>query len=405
MIKGEVLTMNSSRKKSLIKILITCLTVLMIFSLFIHNTYGTAEDFFDLNNLDEREEGFYVVKNEEDERDILRTARLLHVGDEYIDMHNRHFRVVRITDDIAWARMIEESDSEASVSITLPLNIFGRGAADDEHKDHATPVEADEQKIAVYHSHGAESYVPSDGEESIDEGGGILEVGRVFTESLEEQGFEVIHSTETHVPHDAGAYQRSRRTKEELMKDNVDIFFDVHRDAVPEEEYLEEVEGQERVQVLLVLGRQNQNAANNEQFAEELKAAADEESPGLVKGILMANGSYNQDMSARSVLLEIGGHENEREQAEESAAIFAGVVGDYFGAAGAPGEGVAAGRGATITGEGGIAATSALLFLFIVIGGAFIFLLISAGSWEEAVTRLKNFFTREFADVLGRKKE
>ncbi len=157
--------------------------------------------------------------------------------------------------------------------------------------------------------------------------------GNSFTRELEDRHINVIHSTNTHVPHDAGAYHRSRRTMEEMAKEEPIAFFDIHRDAVPPQEYIEQVAGDNKVQLLLVLGRQNQNISNNLRFAELLKAEADKKYPGLVKGILKAQGNYNQDMSPpRSLLLEIGAHENRREGAEETAQLFAGVIADYFGA-------------------------------------------------------------------------
>ena len=75
----------------------------------------------------------------------------------------------------------------------------------------------------MYHSHGAESYVPSDGTESDPDGGGILDVGVSFVNALEDKGLNVVHNEDTHVPHDAGAYYRSRRTVEDLLTEGVDV--------------------------------------------------------------------------------------------------------------------------------------------------------------------------------------
>ena len=367
-----------------------------------------VSEFWEMHNLDEKEKGFFVVKNVEDEREIFRTARVLHVGDEYIDQNNRHFRIVNVTDDVAWAELINNQAASNQV-ITLLEYFRTTNVPQEEYSlESNIPTVTGNTKLAVYHSHGAEAYEPSDGEDFIEEGGGIIKVGKRFAHALEEEGFEVIHSTKTHVPHDAGAYARSRRTKEELIKEDPGALFDVHRDAVPAEEYLEEVEGEEMVQVLLVVGRQNQNVSNNMQFAEELKATADEKYPGLVKGILKAQGSYNQDLSPRSILLEIGGNENKREDAEDSAEVFAGVVGGYVGGSpgGAEGGEAAPGR-STVAGEGGIAAAAALWFVVIVVVAALIFVVISAGGWENAKKRIRHFFTREFADILngGKKKK
>ncbi len=391
-----------NKYRNLIRFLLAWTVIIMIFSLYMHSSLPAAERYFDQLNLDERQEGYFVVKNEADERIILTTARILHIGDEYIDTSNLHYRIVRITDDIAWARLVKDKKS-----FSLPLRLTGRGAEDNHlREEDVAPVESSRpKKIAVYHSHGAESYVPSDGTETIDTGGGVIEVGNSFTRELEDRHINVIHSTNTHVPHDAGAYHRSRRTMEEMAKEEPIAFFDIHRDAVPPQEYIEQVAGDNKVQLLLVLGRQNQNISNNLRFAELLKAEADKKYPGLVKGILKAQGNYNQDMSPRSLLLEIGAHENRREGAEETAQLFAGVIADYFGATEGRERTDVAGQRYTVAGEGGISAVSALWFLIIAALGAFVFLLISAGSWEEAMSRLRQFFSREFADVWGRRKE
>ncbi len=192
---------------------------------------------------------------------------------------------------------------------------------------------------------------------------------------------------ETHVPHDAGAYNRSRRTATKLVSDNLDAVFDVHRDAVPREEYDRDIEGRDLVQIMMVIGHQNQNMSSNKSFAEELKKVADANHPGLIKGILVARGNFNQDLSPRAMLIEVGAHTNSRQQAEESVALFADVVSNYLYAQ----------QGQT--GGGGIAAKSAVRLVIALALAIFIYLLISAGSWAEAREKVVSFFTREFGDL------
>ena len=344
-------------------------------------------EFFELLNLCERQDGKYYTVVDQQGNVIMRTARHLHKGDQYICGENKHYEIYKVVDDIVYAREIEESASLLSLDqIQISLDNF--------IPSFKLPVQQDggDKTVGVLHSHGAESYVPSDGEESIEEGGGILQVGDSFTAALEEKGVEVIHSKETHVPHDSGAYNRSRRTKEEIMKENPDAVFDVHRDAVPADEYLEKIEGEERVQVLLIVGRQNQNFENNKEFAEGLKEVADEKCPNLVKGILMAEGSYNQDLSGRSLLLEVGAHENSREDAEESIALFADVADSFIYGGAAPGG---------VPGEGEIAAGRVLGLIALAVLGVAAYLLISTGSFEELKAKVKQFTQKEFTNFLG----
>ena len=361
-----------------------------------------SRDFFELFNLDEAAEGKYYTMIDDNDNRILRTARHIHVGDRFICGKNKMYEVHTVTDYTARAREIERTQAESGTlrevfsgigqrffTFNVPA-LFQREQNDQENR-----------VIGIYHSHGAESYVPSDGTESIPEGGGILDVGRSLASALEEKGIQVIHSEEPHVPHDSGAYMRSRRTAEELLQEGPDALFDVHRDAVPPEEYLEEIEGKERVQVLMVVGRQNQNSASNQQFAEGLKASADELYPNLTKGILMAQGSYNQDLTPRAMLLEVGAHENEKEGAEESIALFAGVIDNYL-------YGTEQGREQiglspdTRGGPGGTAVTRVIGLILLVVAAAAAYLFISTENLEELKAKLKDFTTKEFRDIAGR---
>ena len=338
---------------------------------------ATGTDYFDLQHRDERTTGDFSIKDEATGRVILTTARVLHEGDQYIDSGNECYLVTRIEQDTAWARIRRGEEGGE----TLEGQAGGTGTA--------IPERQEKEAVGIYHSHGAESYVPSDGTDSNDTGGGIIEVGRSFQEALRNRGITVKHVQETHVPHDAGAYNRSRRTAINLVEDNLDAIFDVHRDAVPAEAYDRDIDGRELVQIMMVIGRQNQNMGNNKSFAEGLKQVADSNHPGLIKGILLAHGNYNQDLSPRSILLEVGGHENSRRQAEQSIALFADVVDTYLYAQ----QGRARG--------GGIAFQGTLKLLIALLLALFIYMLISAGSWKEMKRKVFSFFQREFAD-LGR---
>jgi stage II sporulation protein P len=328
------------------------------------------------------------MKDLDDDSVIMKTARMIHVDDEYITGNNTHYIVERVEGNTAWARSL--GDIDLSEPPDVLGGVFRSGMLSE-------PVQAGNTDLtfAVYHSHGAEAYVPSDGTESIDEGGGILNVGESFARALEDNGLEVKHSTETHVPHDAGAYNRSRRTVEEMMRNNADVFFDIHRDAVPAEEYLAAVDSEELVQIQFVVGRQNQNVEVNRQFAESLKNATDQLHPGLIKGIFMARGSYNQDITPLALLLEVGTHENTREGAEESVALFAEAVNYYF--AGPEAERA---RGAV----GGTALRTILWVILIALLAAGAYLIISTGSIEEARAKISHFFKKEFAEFKGRRR-
>ena len=115
-------------------------------------------------------------------------------------------------------------------------------------------------------------------------------MGHALKDELEKYGITVVYSEETFLPHDAGAYRRSRATAEELIKDQPDALFDVHRDAIPVEHYETEIDGEETSKVRLFVGRNNPNADVNKAFAQKIKAVADKKYPGLIKDIFIGMG-------------------------------------------------------------------------------------------------------------------
>ncbi|WP_205842242.1 stage II sporulation protein P [Natranaerobius trueperi] len=388
------------------------LLIVFVLSSFVIPQSTIAMDTYELDD------GYMTVVDEEGET-ILKTGRRLVQGNKYLNQDNKLYEVTNVTDDKAEAELIEEVElsSKNHEDTENPLSFINT------HIVYAQ----DRGPIGIYHSHGAESYVPSDGAESIDEGGGILQVGESFAQSLEENTVDVIWREETHVPHDAGAYMRSRRTVEDILEENPDALIDVHRDAAPRDQYKAEIEGEERVSILLVVGQQNQNIQETEQFAERIKATADEMYPNLVKGILYAQGDYNQDLHPRNILIEIGGHNNTREGAKESADLFADVLtkalyegveeGEPRGAVedeggiieddegGIAGGGVVDGPDAGPPGALGTVGRTILWIGGVVIVGGFLFLLLNEGSLQGVASKFKQFVSTEFANFMGPSKK
>lgn len=306
------------------------------------------------------------------------TGHRLEVGDEFIDADNRLWRVQRVVADAAIA------EQTGTVDLT--------GAVERFREQYLATVLAQqgEPKVGVYHTHSDESYVPSDGTESDEAGnGGVYDVGRVLAQRLDQRGLTVEHSLANHLPHDAGAYERSRRTAMELVRGSAAVF-DVHRDAAPPEAYAGRVAGQAVTQVMIVIGRANPQAQANMTFAQAVKAAADREAPGLMRGILRTGGAFNQDLSARALLFEIGAHTNRREEAQEAAKILGSVLPGVIGA----------GPGAGAGGAGAVRAIGTILL--VVLGGGAVWLYIATGgNWRAAWGKLKSL-GEEFANYLGR---
>lgn len=322
--------------------------------------------------------GYFTLVEEETENVVTKAARILDIGDSYIDSDNQCYEVTRVEEDIIYVRSTGESVLEVSqvkansVIMRLPWlqSLLARVT---------NPAP---RRIGLYCTHSDESYIPTSGTSS-KEWGDVYRVGETLKQEFEKRGFAVDLSYNNHNPHDSQAYVRSRRTVADLMRNRPLVIVDIHRDAVPESEYRAVVKGDELSKIQLVVGRQNQNRDANLQFAKAVKAEADQQYPGLVKGIFNAKGNYNQDLGPRSVLLEFGTHETSLSMAEKAADLISDVL-------------PAAARASTAP-MGASGYRSVLWIIGLLIVAAVGFVAVNAVGWQG----IRNFFGREFASAFG----
>lgn len=328
----------------------------------------------------------YFRMEDEEGRIILETGRRIRKGDSFLAEDNRLYKVYEVKDKIAKARYEETVKIDVDLPSWSPglngstsapgkqprfentLRAYSRKTAANDEDDGGNgnndepneleesdePGEPDEDGedrrededggggegngteeqpaflIALYHTHNGESYLPTEGAESEYGPGGVHVVGSAMKNALEAKGINVIHSEDMHLPHDRGAYRRSRSTAWGLVRREPDAVFDLHRDAAPAEAYEHEIDGLPVTRIMIVVGQANPNFSVNRKFAYDLKGYADDVYPGLMRGVYMAQGSYNQDLSPMNLLLEVGSYLNPRQEAERGITRFADVVGYYF---------------------------------------------------------------------------
>ena len=234
-------------------------------------------------------------------------------GDGYVASDNRQYEVVAVQGEQVVVTLAGKAE--------LP-NVDWLDA------DTALPVAAISRRIAMYCTHSDESYEPSDGTYSTMERGSIYQVANALAEALALRGVESIVADTLHHPHDAGAYRRSRQTAVQLIGSGLpDALIDVHRDGIPDpESYRVNIAGEPVSKIRLLVGRGNQNADVNKEFALMIKAVADRVYPGLIKDIYMGKGTFNQDLLPHSVLFECGTYTLEKERVLASMPLMADVL-------------------------------------------------------------------------------
>ena len=310
----------------------------------------------------------------------MRAGRM-YEGDGYIAQDDREYRVFQVDDDAHTAVAEPVSGGDAPAFSAL-------AATKDEGR----------KLICMYSTHSDESYVPGDGTESKWQNAGIYDVGDSLKAALEKKGIDVEYSHETFLPHDADAYTRSRRTAEELLKKSPDALIDVHRDAVPAEQYETEVDGEDISKVRLFVGRSNPNADANKAFAKQLKAAADKAYPGLVKDIFIGRGNYNQELYPHAILLEFGTHEIDKDKAIAATAYMADVLDSVF-----------YGPGAKAEGRGGVTGKSAVKgvgwAVLLLAAAAVAYAALSTGSVSGTWNKLGRHVSEVTGGLLGKHKD
>ena len=307
-------------------------------------------------------------------------------GDEYISGDNRYYRVRKV-------------DPAAHLAVMEPLGIYALPEITWLSQEEAQEASAVKKAVALYCTHSDESYEPTDGASSKENRGGIYDVAESLKGQLEKRGVTVYYSDENHYPHDAGAYRRSRATAASLAEEGVDALFDVHRDGIPDaSQYESSVNGKEVTKVRLLVGRSNQNAEANKQFAAQIKAVADKLYPGLVKDIYMGKGSYNQDLMSQAVLLEFGTHKSDKNEVLASTSLMADVLNRalYGGVTGS-----AKGDRAAKAPENSGGWVGMLLLALLFFGGIYLYALASSGRLSTASQKWKRSLTEMTGGLLG----
>ena len=75
-----------------------------------------------------------------------------------------------------------------------------------------------------------------------------------------------------------------------------------------------------------MLGSNHKDWNNNLRFALFLQEALEEISPGLSRGISKQPFTYNQHLHQRSLIVEIGGHENSIEEVKRTIPYLAAAL-------------------------------------------------------------------------------
>ena len=360
---------------------------------------------------DDPDDNAVFTVTDENGNALFAISHAVNVGDEYISRDNVLYRIGQVSGTNATAARVGE-ETMPDVSWLDAGEAQAVFAPSDGAVQAASGSTDGKKLIAMYVTHSDESYVPSDGTQSIEGQGGIYDVARQFRDALQARGIDVILDESTHLPHDSGAYRRSRRTAERLLQNRPDAIIDIHRDGIPDaDEYVATIDGENASQVRLLVGRSNQNSEVNRAFAKEIKAVADKKYPGLVKDIFIGKGNYNQDLSPNAILLEFGTHTISKERVLNSTDVMADVVSTtLYGAQTGSAKGAKTAKAestekasASAKNKGSMSGIALLAVLVVV--GVILFALVQTGGGKAMGNKIGRNLREMTGGLVGKKKD
>ena len=204
-------------------------------------------------------------------------------------------------------------------------------------KDSAAP------QVLIMHTHATEDYrlsaglwfTPGDGARSTDRSINMCAVGRVMADTLNAAGICTLHDeTLNDYPSYTGSYANSRAVVQQYLAQypSIKVVLDVHRDAIERENGTRcapvcSIDGRQAAQVMIICGCDNGTSVQlpawrqNLRFAAAWERSMEAKYPGLTRPVLFGYRFYNQDLTTGSLLIEIGGHGNNLNEA-----LYAGYL-------------------------------------------------------------------------------
>ena len=199
--------------------------------------------------------------------------------------------------------------------------------------DTETVIFGKDPAVLIVHTHATESYLPSSGGNYHKKAkeNTVRDVGDVLAEALEEEGIGVVHDQTLHDdPSYNLSYNRSYETTEKLLKKYPSIVcvIDLHRDAIAAEvpAATVAVNGKTCAKYSYVVSNAVETYQKNLKFIRAMNENASKDYSGFTGKVLERGYRYNQGLSSKYMLLEIGYNRNDITECRNTAAIVGKVL-------------------------------------------------------------------------------
>ncbi len=234
----------------------------------------------------------------------------------------------------------EHSDTDVSDEITIDVQDY--------------PITKSENPtVLIYHTHTREAYMPEfpgqyaacGTSRTDDQRYSVCAVGEKLAAQLSGQyGFAVSHDTTMNetTPF-TKSYDKSLETVQKDIEENpnIDVFIDVHRDSIDDTAYAQsqvvEKDGKRYAKVMFVVGRGDDYTGaeapdwqSNYALAKAVTDKINELLPGMARDPMVKTKRYNQHLSDKCMLIEVGYDANSVTEAENSVDIVSKALAEVL---------------------------------------------------------------------------
>ncbi|MGE5417165.1 MAG: stage II sporulation protein P [Acidobacteriota bacterium] len=241
-----------------------------------------------------------------------------------------------LTSNIQHLTMIDPDSFKVPVS-AAPVETPSRGSQPDTESEPVIQnIGSLYPPVGLYCTHTTETYFPNDKcSHTTDRPGLICEVAQALDDALKAEQIRAIFNDTIHdSPDFTMAYANSRETVEKMAGKEPDfgVMIDVHRDSAPKSKApnIIVIEGKKAAGILLVVGsdqrKPNPEWKTNQAFAQRIFDIGQKKYPGLITGIRIKAGTYNQEIHPPSILVEFGNEYNTIEESKYSAQLLAKIL-------------------------------------------------------------------------------
>lgn len=130
-----------------------------------------------------------------------------------------------------------------------------------------------------------------------------------------------------------GSYEASRYYLINKKKTyNFKYYIDIHRDSVKRSTSLYESGNKRFARIMFVVSMKHKNYKKNLEFVNYLNKKIESKYKGLSRGLYKRNDViFNQDVSERAILIEVGGVDNTIDEINNSLKVLAEAISEYNG--------------------------------------------------------------------------